>query len=293
VHLAQGRFELADEHFKTALQLKPPVQVVMNYHVERARGLLRRDLHEDALRACDAARTLAPNLPTPHLARGHALLALGRHASAEESFDQYLRLGGPETPDLFRGRGAARMQLGRYPEAAEDYTRVLERAPDAEMYQHRGWAHFFADAWKLALRDFTQAIERDAEASDSYTGRGLAYVMLGDYQNAVRDAEDTLRRHPDTPEMMHNVACIFAQAAARVDADKSVVERLMLAANYRHRALDALRRTLQMVDAPERPAFWRDKVLPDAALAPIRAESAFAQLQAEYSRGLVSGTGKK
>ena len=51
-------------------------------------------------------------------------------------------------PDVFRGRGLARMKRGKYPEAAEDYSRALEHAPTADLYQHRGWAHFFADAWK-------------------------------------------------------------------------------------------------------------------------------------------------
>src|SRR5207248_10402704 len=128
------------------------------------------------------------------------------------------RKGGEALPDVFRGRGLARMKLRKYPEAAEDYTRALGRAPDADLYQHRGWAHFFSDAWRLALRDFAKAIELNPEAGDAYTGRGLAQVMLGDYLRAAEDAESALCRKPATPEMMHNIACIFAQAVARAQS---------------------------------------------------------------------------
>jgi len=46
------------------------------------------------------------------------------------------------------------MQLGDYLGAVADYTRVLERHPGAEIHTHRGWAYFFADAWRPALDDF-------------------------------------------------------------------------------------------------------------------------------------------
>jgi tetratricopeptide (TPR) repeat protein len=210
------------------------------------------------------------------------LLALGHYEQAERSFDQYLRKGGEETSDIFRGRGLARMKLGKYPEAVDDYTRALERAPDADVYQHRGWAHFFADAWKLALRDFSKAIELDPEMGDAYTGRGLARVMLGDYRGAVADAEEALRRKPGTPEVMHNIACTFAQAVARAEADLRGEDRQSLADRYRRRAVEAVRQTLAMVPPEGRLAFWQDKVLPDAALTPIRNHPDFKRLQEEY-----------
>jgi tetratricopeptide (TPR) repeat protein len=210
--------------------------------------------------------------------RGRALLALGHYAEAERSFDEYLRNGGEADADIFKGRGLARMKLGKFAEAVDDYTQALERAPDGELYQHRGWAHFFAEAGKLALRDFSKAIALDPEAPDAYTGRGLARVMLGEYREAVADAEAALQRNPRTPEMMHNIACIFALAAGRVEADQQAV-----AGGYRRRALEAVQRTLAMLPAEERFPFWRDKIMPDAALTPIRDEAEFKRLQ-EYAQ---------
>jgi tetratricopeptide (TPR) repeat protein len=280
VYLAQGRFEQAAECMNRALELRPPAQVVFAYHVERGRNLLRNERHEEALGACAAALELAPNQPLPHELRGHALLALGRYQPAEAAFDDCVRRG-KATSDVFRCRGLARMKLGKYPEAVDDYTRALERAPDASIYQHRGWAHFFADAWKLALRDFARSIELNPDQGDAYTGRGLARVMLGDYRQGVADAEQALRLKPGTPEMMHNLACLFAQAGARAQADLKEEDRNTLAAGYCSRAIEAIEQTLTMLKPGDRASFWREKILPDEALAPIRSDPRFKRLEAE------------
>jgi eukaryotic-like serine/threonine-protein kinase len=273
VCLAQGKFEEAADQVKKALRLRPPLRVLVGYHVERARNLLREKRYEEAIQASEAALELSPNQPLPHEVRGRALLALGRYAQAEWAFSEYLRRGGEEASDIFKGRGLARMKLGKYPEAVDDYTRALERAPEADLYQHRGWAHFFADAWKLALRDFSQAIELNPEAGDAYTGRGLARVTLGDYREAVADAEAALHRKPSTPEMMHNIACIFAQAVAGAETD-----RQPLAESYRRRALEAIHQTLVMLAPEKRFSFWKEKIEPDAALTPIRNHEEFKAL---------------
>jgi len=280
VYIAQGRLQEAAELEKTAQRWHPPIPVLVAYHLECGRQLLGDKKYAAADRACTAALKLAPEQPLAHEVRGRAMLALERYDQAAGSFDQYLGHGGEKKSDIFRGRGLARMKLGKYPEAAEDYTRALDLAPaDAVLYQHRGWAHFFADAWKLALRDFSKALELAPEAGDAYTGRGLAQVMLGHYLEAVGDAEAALRRRPRTPEMMHNLACIFAQASARAEGDRSA-----LADGYRRRALEAVHQTLGLLRQEERPAFWQDKILPDAALTPIRNLAEFQRLQDEYVR---------
>jgi hypothetical protein len=84
--------------------------------------------------------------------------------------------------------------------------------------------------------------------------------------------------------MMHNIACTFAQAAARAEADLQEADRRSLADGYRRRALRAVQQTLTMCRPEQRLAFWQDKILPDAALAPIRGDVAFQRLRDEYAR---------
>ncbi len=278
VHLARGEFEKAAEQVERAARLHPPPQVILGYHVERARRLCQAGKYSEALADCDAALRVAPESPLAHGVRARSLLELQRYTEAELAYNEYLRHGGEPTAELFRGRGLARMKRGRYPEAVDDYTRALERHPDAAIYMHRGWAYFFSDSWKLARRDFEKALELDNDQDDALVGRGLSLVMLGHYRSAVADAEEALRRKPQSPEMMFNIACIFAQAAARIDADSDKSDQRVLRNDYCRRALAALRRAVSMVPPGERRAFWREKVLPDAALSPVRNHTDFRRI---------------
>jgi len=282
MYLALGEFEQAEGQLAKTQQFRPPVSAVATYHVERGRHLLRHSRYEEAIDACTAALKLHPDQPAPYQLQGCALLALNRFEQAEQSLDAYLRTGGEPLTDTFRARGLARMKLGKYMEAVEDYTRVVEHEPDAEIYQHRGWAHFFCDAFKLSLRDFAKAIELDTKLRDAYIGRGLSHVMLGSFREAVGDAESALCLKPDTPEMTHNIACVFAQAIARVESEQQVADRESLVREYRERAVDAVAATLTMLLPKDRPSFWQDKILGDAALAPIRDSDDFKQLYERY-----------
>jgi tetratricopeptide (TPR) repeat protein len=282
VCLAQGRFDQAEEQMQTAIRLGLPEQQVLEYHVDRGRGLLRAKKYAEALAACETALKISRRYPQSHEVCARVLLALEHFEQAERSFDEYLVRGGEAAPDVWRGRGQARMRLGRYLDAADDYTRALERAPDAEIFQHRGWAYFFSDANSFASRDFSRAIELSPDGCNAYIGRGLTHVKQGNYRDGVADAEAALRRKPSSPDMMHNLACVFALAAAAVAKDSEQVNRLRLAADYRGRALSAVQQTLEMLPAEQRPSFWRDQILPDAALTSLHEEPIFKQLKDRY-----------
>jgi tetratricopeptide (TPR) repeat protein len=150
------------------------------------------------------------------------------------------------------------------------------------MFEHRGWAYYFSDANAFALRDFTRAIELAPDGSSAYIGRGLVYVKMGKYRDAVKDAETALRDKPIGPDMMHNLACVFAQAAAAVERDLGQPERARLATDYRNRAVSFVEKTLEMIPEPQRQAFWREHILPDSALTPIHGEAVFKQIKERF-----------
>jgi tetratricopeptide (TPR) repeat protein len=284
VELAQGDRRAAERHTRIALQLEPPVPVVAAHHLQRGRMLLADGRHEEAIEACTAALVRAPGQAMPHEVQGRALLAMERYCEAEREFDRYLAAGGVATTNLFRSRGLARMKRGRYLEAVDDYSRALELAPDADIYEHRGWAHFFCDAWKLADRDFCRAIELNPGTKVARVGRGLARVMLGDYVGAAADADAGADGRALSCEMTHNVACIFAQAVVHAEADARETNRRALAAKYRARAFAAIRQTLALLAPSERAAFWNDTILTERALTPIRKDLEFRELDEQFGR---------
>jgi serine/threonine protein kinase/Tfp pilus assembly protein PilF len=285
VYFAKGSVSQAAEQMERALALDPPPVVVFEYYIQRSRDLLKKKRYEEVIGLISEALKLFPNSPLAYEIRGHALLGLQRHAEAIQAFDQCLANGGIAGADLYRSRGTALMKLRRYPEAAEDYTRVVATEPDSDIYTHRGWAHAFSDAWQLALRDFDKALEQKQKNGDTYIGRGLAKVMLGRYREAVMDAEQALQRPPEAPEMMHNIACIFAQAAARVEGDSGERDRRTLVESYRKQAVRAVCQSVALVPAESRMKFWRDKIQSDRWLDPIRDSAEFQQLKEKLAVG--------
>ncbi len=180
------------------------------------------------------------------------------------------------------------MQRSDFAGAIEDYTKAMHRKRDADILQHRGWAYFFSDALKIAQRDFDEAIGLDKGIGNAWVGRGLVKVMLGDYRRAVADSEEVLRqKKADTPDMWHNLACIFAQAAGRVRSDLREEKRLTLEAQYSQQAVESLEKALLLVPRKQRLAFWRDTMRPDTALDPIRKSDTLIrfdrQMQRQYS----------
>jgi serine/threonine protein kinase/Tfp pilus assembly protein PilF len=283
VYFAQGRFTEAAAEMERAMALNPAPLAMFGLHIERARAYYKAKKCEDTLEACDEALKIFPAAALPHELRAFALLELERYAEALRAFDQRLKSDGAG-PELFRGRGRASMKLGRYSEAVDDFTRALIGGSSTDTYAERGWANFFSDAWKPAVRDFEKAIGANPENGDAYVGRGLARVMLGQFSEAVADAERALSLRPDTPETLHNIACIFAQAASKVVAADSGVFDQSLADRYQNRALKTLRQSVLRVPIEKRVNFWRRKVSPDRWLDPIRTSAGFQQLENELSK---------
>jgi serine/threonine protein kinase/predicted Zn-dependent protease len=289
----QGKAEESARELERALRLEPPPLVLADYHAERGADLCREKKHGEAAAVCRKALSYQPDYAFAHGVLAHALLELGRYPEAAEEFNAYLKAGGRPVADVYRGRGLARMRQGDYLGARDDYTRVLEAEPGAEIYRHRGWAYFFADAWRPALRDFAEAVRLDPKDADAYAGRGLSHVMLSQYREAIADAEASLRFRPTTPETMHNLACLYAQAVDRIAADARASDRTALTDRCRTSAVRAIRQTLAMVRPEDRKAFWRDKILPDRALDPIRDSTEFRELQREQAAGPGKETGRR
>lgn len=281
--LERGDSAAALRDLNQAIRCQPPdCSSSAEDHDERGRILYGDGRYQDVIAACDAALRVRPDDPPAHLLRARALLELRCYEEAVRSCDRYLERGTP-TADVFQTRGHAREQLGDNAGAVEDYTRALELAPDAEMHILRGWSYMLLDSWKLALRDFEEAVRLDPRSSDAYNGRGYTLAKLDRYREAVVDAEEALRLEPQSPEMIYGIACTFALATSKAEADGGQPDRYALGACYRGRALELIRRALDRLPADRRRQYWREVMLPNDDLDPIRHCPEFSRLEAEFS----------
>jgi tetratricopeptide (TPR) repeat protein len=255
-------------------------------HLERGHVLYRAGRYPEALAAYDAALEARPGDAAAHRWRAEVLLPLKRYAEAVQAFDRCLKNGGVPSARLYQARALARVQLGDHGAAADDFTLALGLAPaDTTLLLHRGQAHLACRAAELAVRDFDEVLRRDPGNGFAYNGRAAARAQLGRYREAVADAEEALRLGPPSARLVYNAACVYSQAAGRLEAEqRSKAPRPPGArGHYQGRAAQLLNQALFLLPEDQRGPFWRDVVSNDAALRPIRHSADFARLGRRYA----------
>ena len=143
----QARDEQTPEHrtkalgdLEQAIQYEKPDNLVLaDDHTGRGE-LLRRDRRfEDALAACDAALTIAPDYAKAHRLRMKVLLELNRFDEVVRSCDGALARGQP-WPGLYEVRGLARASQADYAGAIDDYSHALALRPgQSRLLSAAGW----------------------------------------------------------------------------------------------------------------------------------------------------------
>ncbi len=93
---------------------------------------------------------------------------------------------------LLRNRASSLIHLDRLEEAAQGCEEARGLAPDhAYTYARLGQLAFAHDDYDAAIEQYAAALERQEEA-DFYFGRGLAYLALGNAEQARADYEVAL-----------------------------------------------------------------------------------------------------
>ncbi len=210
--------------------------------------------------------------PDAHRLRLDLLLKLDRHDDVIRSCDPIIARG-KATAAIYERRALAREQIHNFPGAIEDFTSALALAGDRpRLLRLRGWLYLIADAPRLALNDFQEAIRLDPSSGDAHNGRGLARLRLGEHREAVADAEKALSLEGPTTDLFYKSARVYALAAIVVSAEarKKGQESVLLAMRYQDRAADLLRGAVRMLPADRRSWFVKEVVLPDPDLRTLR-----------------------
>jgi tetratricopeptide (TPR) repeat protein len=252
-------------------------------HLDRGGVLHLQERFDEALAAYGAALQADPERVDVYRRRGEVLLVLERYCEAAAAFDAYLEDGGPPSAAVYRQRGLAFANLGLHAEAIDDFSRALEaKLPNEErasLYLSRGQVYLASNALELALRDFEETLRLDPGRADAYLGRAYARVKLGDAPPATADADRAVKGEPGEARLWYGAACVYAQAAGQGKAAPGQEKSLArVRAHYQARALGLLRTALERVPGDQRQAYWREVVLKEAALYPIRRLPGFVDL---------------
>jgi tetratricopeptide (TPR) repeat protein len=283
LHHSRARLNLQHLDRQAAVRdLAEAVQLARNdrpllarVEADRGRVLHLQERYGDALAAYDEALKADPGRVDVLRWRGEVLLAQRHYLEAAAAFDAYLEKGGSPSAAVHRQRGLAHEKLDRHAEAIVDYSRALETEPKDEekplLYRSRGHEYLIIQALQPALLDFEEALRLDPKNPDACLGCAHVRVKLGDLSHGVADAEKALKGNPKEPRLWYQAARVYAQAAAYLQAKPGqAASQAAIRSHYQERAVMLLRTALSLVPVHERSAYWREHVMQDAALYPIR-----------------------
>jgi tetratricopeptide (TPR) repeat protein len=148
---------------------------------------------------------------------GMARLHAGDPAAAIVKFDEALRQD-PRLASAHYNRAVVLTTLGRNPEALASLERLFACRPDevepllgiADLWRLRGTLRLDQGDYQGAIDDLSRAF--DFEPADPATllcNRGLAWIRLGQLDQALQDTEAALAMQPDDAVAYNNRGVIF------------------------------------------------------------------------------------
>ncbi|HHS95244.1 MAG TPA: tetratricopeptide repeat protein, partial [Phaeodactylibacter sp.] len=169
----------------------------------------------------------------------------GNYSDAEAYYSLALAMDAHCEKCLFN-RGLAYVALEKYRKALSDFTLLIEQAPtDIEAYEQRGYLRYQTGDTRGAISDFSAVISY-APSARAYTNRGMAYLEMKQYPDAIRDLEEALRLAPQDGEARRTLGDVYfasneiEKALAEYNAAIQLNNRDIIAYNNRGNAYQLL-----------------------------------------------------
>ena len=172
--------------------------------VSQAEALYNQGNYEQALNILNQVVTENPDDMYALLSKSCVLDALHQYDKALQDIQIVLQKE-PFNIKAYHIRGAIYLSLGKYEKAINDENFVLEKVPDYESSLNiRGMSYGQLHQYDKAIADFNKAINKslikNSPSSEYYVNRAYIYYYLGDFENALNDANEAVRFGVNDPE---------------------------------------------------------------------------------------------
>jgi len=179
-----GNDAQAVDDFHKALALDPSLAFVHHnlgsYYYKL--GDYERSLEEHSLSVA-----IDPNRSVTWTARSEALTKLGRYHECIDSATNAVEANPEEWP-AYTSRAFCKAMLGDHIAAIDDYKVFLAHdATDAQTWYNLGYSQYHGGLIQESAISYSQTLELDPAYFQAYINRGLDYVMLERYDEALVD----------------------------------------------------------------------------------------------------------
>lgn len=225
-YLRTGRLTEAEALLEEIINKDPD-----NYKAYFYRGVLNQKNVEfaKALEDYQKAAQLNPDDALTYAYTGRLYIVMsGDLKDAKENFDRALSIA-PNNREAQMGVGMMLMFTEDYGDAKIFFDKLIASIPNvntvenADLFQERGFAHYYVRDFKKSLEDFNKAIELDPlnlHMTTNYAGRAMTYYHLGELEKAAED----VYRIKNTQEIvtLHSEYDVIVQVIySRGDLDKA------------------------------------------------------------------------
>ncbi len=104
------------------------------------------------------------------------------------------------------------LQVGNTLEAIDLFSQAIAAAPkDYRYYNDRGVAYRKCGDLKMALADYTRALELKQNYTNALNNRGVVYLQQGDYDKALKDFTEALKHGGLEGTILTNTGMVYAR----------------------------------------------------------------------------------
>jgi tetratricopeptide (TPR) repeat protein len=127
--------------------------------------------------------------------RGLTYLELGKLDEAEKDFSEGIKKAKEEKALFHNGTGLLLLKRGSYSNADIEFRKAIQVGPDrAEFHANLGDANYYAKIYPLAVSEYNEVIKMDTTFLDVYFRLARAYMVQGQYNEALSQLRTVLTR---------------------------------------------------------------------------------------------------
>ncbi len=183
-------YDNAIEDFTRAIQFKPDFA---GAYTNRGNAYVKKRNYDRGIEDHNKAIELKPDYANAYFNRGGAYKSKGDDCQNQGDYDlsiadftQAIEIN-PNFVGAYNHRGVAYRAKGDYDRAITDFNKAIEFKPDAEVYNNLGITYRKQGKIDRAIVDHNKAIECDSNFGSAYYNRGLARLLLREWERAKSD----------------------------------------------------------------------------------------------------------
>lgn len=117
----------------------------------------------------------------------------------------------PTHAQAYHNRGTAKRHLGDMEGALQDFAQSIELENPEKVLSHECMGRIYLKKRDMdkAISHFSEAIQLGVSYAGTYASRGYAYAELKQYELAITDYLEAIRRNPDLADAYYDLAQIY------------------------------------------------------------------------------------